>query len=49
MGKKIALNVFYNLGIFYVSWLYTRRIEHAQYEYLLGCGIYCRRIYLHLK
>ena len=37
MGKKIALNVFYNLGIFICLLVGYTAFEHQRYEYVLGC------------
>jgi hypothetical protein len=37
MGKKIALNVVYNLGIFICLLVGYTAFEHQRYEYVLGC------------
>jgi hypothetical protein len=36
MGKKIALNVVYNLGIFLCLLVGYSGFEHKRYEYVLG-------------
>jgi phosphotransferase system glucose/maltose/N-acetylglucosamine-specific IIC component len=36
MGKKVILNVLYNLGIFLCILIAYSAIEHARYEYLLA-------------
>jgi phosphotransferase system glucose/maltose/N-acetylglucosamine-specific IIC component len=36
MGKKVILNVLYNLGIFLCVLIGYSAVEHARYEYLLG-------------
>ncbi|RYU89462.1 hypothetical protein EWM62_14165 [Mucilaginibacter terrigena] len=38
MGKKVALNVFYNIGIFLCAIIIYSAIEHARYEYVLACA-----------
>jgi hypothetical protein len=38
MGKKVALNVLYNIGIFICIIIIWSAFEHARYEYVLGCG-----------
>jgi hypothetical protein len=38
MGKKVALNVFYNIGIFLCIIVIWSAVEHARYEYVLGCA-----------
>jgi hypothetical protein len=46
MGKKIALNVVYNLGIFVALMIGYWGVEHAQYAYLLGAVFIAGCIYL---
>ena len=36
MGKKVALNVLYNIGIFLCFLTGYSGIEHKRYEFLLG-------------
>ena len=36
MGKKLALNVFYNIAIFVCLIIGYSGIEHKRYEYVLG-------------
>ncbi|MBK0379878.1 DUF6358 family protein [Mucilaginibacter segetis] len=36
MGKKLALNVFYNLAIFFCMLTAYWGFEHARYEFLLA-------------
>jgi phosphotransferase system glucose/maltose/N-acetylglucosamine-specific IIC component len=36
MGKRIALNVFYNLAIFVAILIGYSALEHKRYEYLFG-------------
>ena len=36
MGKKIAFNVLYNLGIFLCILIAYSGFEYARYEYVLG-------------
>jgi hypothetical protein len=38
MGKKVALNVFYNLVIFLCILVIYSAFEHSRYEYVLGCA-----------
>jgi hypothetical protein len=38
MGKKVALNVFYNLVIFLCILVIYSAFEHGRYEYVLGCA-----------
>lgn len=38
MGKKVALNVFYNLGIFLCVLVIYSAFEHQRYEYVLACA-----------
>ncbi|TSD64617.1 hypothetical protein FFF34_011950 [Inquilinus sp. KBS0705] len=37
MGKKIALNVALNLGIFLAVLIGYTALEHQRYEYVLAC------------
>jgi hypothetical protein len=37
MGKKVALNVLYNLGIFLCILVAYSGFEHSRYEYVIGC------------
>ncbi|MBD1363717.1 hypothetical protein IDJ77_07835 [Mucilaginibacter sp. ZT4R22] len=48
MGKKIALNVVYNLGIFVALMIGYWGIEHAQYAYLLG-AVFIAAVFISLK
>lgn len=38
MGKKVALNVFYNIVIFLCIVIIYTAVEHARYEYVLACA-----------
>lgn len=38
MGKKVALNVFYNLVIFVCILVIYSAFEHRRYEYILACA-----------
>ncbi|QHS54850.1 hypothetical protein GWR56_04540 [Mucilaginibacter sp. 14171R-50] len=38
MGKKVALNVLYNIGIFLCIIITYSAIAHARYEYVLACA-----------
>ncbi|WP_374948386.1 DUF6358 family protein [Mucilaginibacter sp.] len=38
MGKKVALNVFYNLVIFVCILVIYSAFEHGRYEYILACA-----------
>ncbi|MGZ3751738.1 MAG: DUF6358 family protein [Mucilaginibacter sp.] len=49
MGKKLALNVFYNISIFLcVILAYTYGYEHPRYEYL-ACIVFIGTILVILK
>ncbi|HTE01829.1 MAG TPA: DUF6358 family protein [Mucilaginibacter sp.] len=49
MGKKLALNVLYNIGIFVCLILaYTFGYEHPRYEYL-ACAVFIGTILVILK
>ncbi|MFD0795670.1 DUF6358 family protein [Mucilaginibacter litoreus] len=38
MGKKVALNVFYNIAIFACLAIVYTAWEHQRWEYVLGCS-----------
>jgi uncharacterized protein DUF6358 len=38
MGKKVALNVFYNIVIFLCAVVIWSAFEHARYDYILACA-----------
>jgi len=38
MGKKVALNVFYNIVIFLCIVVIWSAVEHGRYEYVLACA-----------
>lgn len=38
MGKKVALNVFYNIVIFLCIIIIWSAVEHARWEYVLACA-----------
>ncbi|GGH11166.1 DUF6358 family protein [Mucilaginibacter phyllosphaerae] len=38
MGKKVALNVFYNIVIFLCVIIIWSAVEHGRWEYVLGCA-----------
>ncbi|MBD1395194.1 DUF6358 family protein [Mucilaginibacter glaciei] len=38
MGKKVALNVLYNIVIFICVIVIYQAVEHGRYEYVLGCA-----------
>lgn len=48
MGKKIALNVLYNLGIFVALMAGYWGFEHTRYEFLLG-AIFIAGVFISLK
>ncbi|AMR30786.1 hypothetical protein A0256_04785 [Mucilaginibacter sp. PAMC 26640] len=48
MGKKIALNVLYNLGIFVAILAGYYGFQHARYEFLLG-AIFIAAVFVSLK
>lgn len=48
MGKKIALNVVYNLGIFIALMIGYYGFEHARYEFVLG-AVFIAGVFIALK
>jgi hypothetical protein len=48
MGKKVALNVFYNVAIFLCLISIYTGFEHARYEYVLA-GAFIGGIFITLK
>ncbi|MCO5936961.1 MULTISPECIES: DUF6358 family protein [Mucilaginibacter] len=38
MGKKVALNVFYNIAIFLCIVIVWNAVEAARWEYVLACA-----------
>ncbi|MES2268064.1 MAG: DUF6358 family protein [Bacteroidota bacterium] len=38
MGKKVALNVFYNIVIFLCIVIIWQAVEKARWEYVLACA-----------
>ena len=48
MGKKVALNVFYNIAIFLCLISIYTGFEHARYEYVLG-GAFIAGVFITLK
>jgi hypothetical protein len=49
MGKKLALNVIYNIGIFVcLVLIYTYGFEHPRYEFL-ACAVFLGAILVLLK
>ena len=48
MGKKVALNVFYNIAIFLCLISVYTGFEHARYEYVLG-GAFIAGVFITLK
>ena len=48
MGKKLALNVLYNIGIFVCLWLGYYGFEHTRYEFIAG-AVFIGAVFVILK
>ena len=48
MGKKLALNVLYNLGIFICLWLIYYGFTTPRYEFIAG-GLFIGAVFVILK